>query len=146
MLIKKITIHNFGKIHNRTFDLSEGINVLYGENESGKTTVHTFIKGMLYGIPRQRGRAAANDIYRTYEPWENPGEYGGTIWFEAGGMSYRLTRNFRRERPFGELLCERYRAHALEAMRDTPIVHAELGNDAGIYGAAFEALRAGSGA
>lgn len=106
MLIKKITIHNFGKIHNRTFDLSEGINVLYGENESGKTTVHTFIKGMLYGIPRQRGRAAANDIYRTYEPWENPGEYGGTIWFEAGGMSYRLTRNFSRERPFGELLCE----------------------------------------
>ena len=106
MLIKKITIHNFGKIHNRTFDFSEGINVLYGENESGKTTVHTFIKGMLYGIPRLRGRAAANDVYRTYEPWENPGEYGGVMWFESGGMSYRLTRNFSRERPFAELLCE----------------------------------------
>lgn len=47
---------------------------------------------------------------------------------------------------FGELLCERYRARSLEAMRETPIVPAQLGNDAGIFGAAFEALRAGNGA
>ncbi|MBQ9064056.1 MAG: AAA family ATPase [Blautia sp.] len=106
MLIKRITIRNFGKIHNRTFEFSDGINLLYGENESGKTTLHTFIKCMFYGIPRTRGRAAKNDTYRTYEPWENPGDYGGTIWFESEGMSYRLTRNFSRERPFAELLCQ----------------------------------------
>ncbi len=106
MLIRKITIRNFGKIHNRTFEFTDGINILFGENESGKTTLHTFIKCMFYGIPRMRGRAAKNDTYRTYEPWENPGEYGGTIWFEADGMRYRLTRNFNRERPYQELLCE----------------------------------------
>ena len=103
MLIKKITIRNFGKINNRTFEFSEGINVIYGENESGKTTLHNFIKSMLYGIPRGRGKSAA---YRAYEPWENPGEYGGTIWFESKGMSWRLTRSFSRERPYQELLCE----------------------------------------
>ena len=74
MLIKKITIRNFGKINNRTFEFSEGINVIYGENESGKTTLHNFIKSMFYGIPRGRGKSAA---YRAYEPWDNPGEYGG---------------------------------------------------------------------
>ena len=82
------------------------INVLYGENESGKTTVHTFLKSMLYGISRQRGRAARHDVYATYEPWENPAVYGGTIWFENGGRNFRLSRNFARSSPASELLCE----------------------------------------
>ena len=106
MVIKRLTIRNFGKIHNRTMELSPGINVLYGENESGKTTFHTFIKSMLYGITRQRGRAAKNDVYATYEPWENPADYGGILWFDCKGESYRLTRNFYKENPSGELLCE----------------------------------------
>lgn len=87
MIIKRLTIKNFGKIHNKTLELSPGINVLYGENESGKTTIHTFIKSMFYGITRQRGKAARNDAYTTYEPWENPGEYGGILWFECGGKT-----------------------------------------------------------
>ncbi|MFR7396103.1 MAG: ATP-binding protein [Blautia wexlerae] len=40
-----------GEIHDRTLEFSPGINVLYGENESGKTTVHTFIKSMLSVFP-----------------------------------------------------------------------------------------------
>ena len=91
MIIKRLTIKNFGKIHNKTLELSPGINVLYGENESGKTTIHTFIKSMFYGITRQRGKAARNDAYTTYEPWENPGEYGGILWFECGGKNYHIT-------------------------------------------------------
>ena len=106
MRIRKLTIQNFGRIRNRTFELSPGINVLYGENESGKSTFHTFIKAMLYGLTRQRGKAARNDLYTTYEPWDNPGKYGGILWFSRGGADYRLTRNFSRERPYHELLCE----------------------------------------
>ena len=106
MRIKGLTIKNFGKIHDREIKLSPGINVLYGENESGKTTVHTFIKSMLYGIQRMRGRAAKNDAYAKYEPWENSTVYGGTLWFEIGGRNYRLTRNFYKENPSSEFLCE----------------------------------------
>lgn len=106
MIIRQFNIKNFGKIHDRTMTLSPGINVLYGENESGKSTTHTFIKSMLYGITRLRGRAAKNDMYTTYEPWENPAVYGGTLWFEAGGRKYRLTRNFSKLNPSGELFCE----------------------------------------
>ncbi len=87
MIIKRLTIKNFGKIHDRTMEFSPGINVLYGENESGKTTVHTFLKGMLYGIQRQRGRAARTDVYSTYEPWDYPAAYGGILWFENGGKT-----------------------------------------------------------
>ncbi|MBQ1310970.1 MAG: AAA family ATPase [Blautia sp.] len=106
MIIRKLTIKNFGKINNKTFELTDGINVLYGENESGKTTIHTFLKSMLYGISRQRGRAARNDVYTAYEPWENPGQYGGILWFESCGENFRLTRNFSRSRPYQELLSE----------------------------------------
>lgn len=106
MRIKQIRIRNFGKISEKTITFSEGINVLYGQNESGKTTVHTFIKSMLYGISRQRGRAAKNDVYATYEPWENPADYGGIMWFESGDKDFRLTRNFYKSSMKNELFSE----------------------------------------
>ena len=130
MIIKRLTIKNFGKIHDRTLELSPGINVLYGENESGKTTIHTFIKSMFYGITRQRGKAARNDVYTTYEPWENPGEYGGILWFECGGKNYRLTRNFCKNAPFHELLCESSGA----------LVNAEKGAMEAVLGGVSEAV------
>lgn len=106
MIIKRLSIKNFGKIHDKTLEFSSGINVLYGENESGKTTVHTFIKGMLYGMARMRGKAARNDAYSSYEPWENPAVYGGGMWFSHEGKNFRLMRNFAKTNVQGELLCE----------------------------------------
>lgn len=106
MEIKRLVINNFGKLHNRELTFSPGINVLYGENESGKTTVHTFIKSMLYGVQRLRGRASRNDTYSRYEPWENSSVYGGTMWFELGGRNYRLSRNFHKSSVSNEFLCE----------------------------------------
>ena len=90
MKIDKIMIRNFGKIHDKSLELGDGINVLYGENESGKTTIHTFLKGMFFGISRSRGRAAKKDVYSTYEPWANPAEYGGTMWFECRNEDFVL--------------------------------------------------------
>lgn len=106
MIIKRITVKNFGRLHDRTMELSPGINLLYGENESGKTTTHVFVKSMLYGIRRQRGRAAKKDAYALYLPWENPADYGGTLWFENGGKNFRLKRNFYKENQSAELFCE----------------------------------------
>ncbi len=106
MIIRRLNIRNFGKIHDKTLEFSQGINVLYGENESGKTTVHTFIKSMLFGLSRMRGKAARNDTYSTYEPWENPGMYGGILWFQSKQQNYRLTRNFQKDHLEGELLNE----------------------------------------
>ena len=50
MVIRRLKIKNFGKIRDKDMELSPGINVLYGENESGKTTTHTFIRSMFYGV------------------------------------------------------------------------------------------------
>ena len=85
MQIRELILKNYGKFHNRQIELEDGINLIYGENESGKSTIHTFIKGMLFGMERGRGRAAVNDTYSTYEPWENSNYYAGVLQFSSGG-------------------------------------------------------------
>ena len=75
MRLLELHIDGFGKFHDRTISFNDGINIIYGKNEAGKSTLHTFIRGMLFGIERGRGRAAKNDLYTKYEPWENSGTY-----------------------------------------------------------------------
>ena len=106
MKITELILKNFGKFTNKQILLSDGINIIYGENESGKTTLHTFLKGMLFGMERKRGRAAATDTFRTYEPWENPNFYAGILRFTCGGRKFLLERNFDRYAKGGSLICE----------------------------------------
>lgn len=106
MKLLELRIRNFGKLTDRNIELSDGINLIYGENESGKSTVHTFIKGMLFGLERARGRAAANDTYSLYEPWENPNYYSGAVRFESGKKVFLLDRNFDKYSKKAELYCE----------------------------------------
>lgn len=106
MRITELVLKNFGKFSDKQIVFSDGINIIYGENESGKSTIHTFLKGMLFGMERKRGRAAATDAFHTYEPWENPNYYAGTLRFECGGRHFLLERNFDRYAKSGTLFCE----------------------------------------
>ena len=58
MKILSLHIDGFGKLNDLDLSFEDGLNVLYGKNEAGKSTLHTFIRGMLFGIERQRGRAS----------------------------------------------------------------------------------------
>ncbi len=97
MRLLELHIDGFGKFHDRTISFNDGINIIYGKNEAGKSTLHTFIRGMLFGIERGRGRAAKNDLYTKYEPWENSGTYEGWLRLEKYGTIYRIERRFRKE-------------------------------------------------
>lgn len=106
MKICELILKSYGKFSGRHIELADGINVLYGENESGKSTIHAFIRGMLFGMERGRGRAAVNDMFSIYEPWENPNYYSGALRFESGGKIFRIDRNFDRYSKKAELICE----------------------------------------
>lgn len=106
MKIRELYLKNFGKFSDKKIILKDGINVFYGENESGKTTIHTFIKSMLFGLERGRGRASVNDTFSIYEPWENPNYYSGVLRFESGGKNFCLTRNFDKYTKNTILICE----------------------------------------
>lgn len=91
-------INGFGKFHDTSVTFEDGINIIYGKNEAGKSTIHTFIRGMLFGIERQRGRAARTDLYSKFEPWENSGTYEGQLRFESEGTIYRIERCFQKNK------------------------------------------------
>jgi uncharacterized protein YhaN len=96
MLLSKLKINYFGRFHNKEIDLKPGINLIYGDNEAGKSTIHSFIKGMFFGIDRLRGRGSSSkeDLYARYLPWDYPGAYGGSMDLEIEGKKYRLQRSF----------------------------------------------------
>ncbi len=106
MKLRELIIRNFGQISDRRIEITDGINLFYGENESGKTTIHTFIKSMLFGLERGRGRAAGNDTFTQYQPWEQPNYYAGVLRFESGGKHFLLERNFDKYAKSARLICE----------------------------------------
>lgn len=75
-------------------EFSEGLNVIYGRNESGKTTIHNFLMGMLFGMEKSRGRASRKDMYDTYEPWNSASYYVGNMTMQIDGKRFFLERNF----------------------------------------------------
>ncbi|BCJ92607.1 hypothetical protein acsn021_01760 [Anaerocolumna cellulosilytica] len=93
MRFQELRLNHFGKFHNKTLTLKNGINLIYGENEAGKSTIHSFIRGMLFGIEKTRGRASKEDLYTKYQPWDSHG-FGGSMDFIAGDKKLRIIRNF----------------------------------------------------
>jgi uncharacterized protein YhaN len=106
MKIRELYLENFGKFSDKKVVFRDGVNVIYGENESGKTTIHTFIKSMLFGLERGRGRAANSDTFRLYEPWENPNYYAGTLLIESGEKLFCINRNFDKYSKTTKVFCQ----------------------------------------
>lgn len=86
MWIKKVHIVGFGQFNEQTFDFAQGLQIVQGLNEAGKTTLHQFLFDMLFGFPQAKGRKI-----NTYEPL-NKGPYGGSMQFEVDGQLYELER------------------------------------------------------
>lgn len=106
MKLTYLWIQRFGKLKEKEIFLEDGINIIYGPNESGKSTCHAFIRGMLFGMARYRGRASRTDPYTRFEPWERPADYAGSMRFEAGGKQFRIDRNFYKNDVRESLICE----------------------------------------
>lgn len=97
MIIKKIKINGFGKFENKTYELSDGINLIYGENEAGKSTLHKFIEGVFFGFfkPYTKNKLYTDD-YKKYIPWKTSA-YSGAITYEKDNRLYTAARNFHKD-------------------------------------------------
>ena len=67
MIIKKLEIISFGKFSNRIIEFSDGLNIIFGNNESGKSTIISFIYAMFYGFGDNRGKTLS--LREKYTPW-----------------------------------------------------------------------------
>ena len=91
MIINKIDITAFGMLENRQFDFSDGLNLLYGSNESGKTTVLSFVKFMLYGTKIHK-EYSASAFKEKYMPWSGKPMSGSLTLTDETGRQYIITR------------------------------------------------------
>lgn len=98
MKINKIKINSYGKLKNKEIDLKEGINLIYGKNESGKSTLLRFIVNSFYGISKnKRGREYSD--FEKYTPWIGE-EFSGKIEYELNNKStYEVFRDFKKKNP-----------------------------------------------
>lgn len=93
MKINSIYISAFGGLKNVALDFKDGFNLIYGDNENGKTTVMSFIKMMFYGNERGSAKLSKN-IRKKYTPWDGS-NMAGSVDFKHNGTEYRIEREFR---------------------------------------------------
>lgn len=93
MKITEIHIASFGGLKNKTITPHHGFNIIYGDNEAGKTTVITFIRAIFYGAGAKRGADLSKKIREKYAPW-NGEPMMGSVTFEHEGARYRIERSF----------------------------------------------------
>ena len=98
MQINKININNYGNLSNKEINLDNKINIIYGKNEAGKSTLLNFIESMFFGANKNKDKKLIPDFDR-YNPWNN-GEYSGTIDYQLeNGEEFHIYRDFKKKNP-----------------------------------------------
>ena len=98
MRINNLKINGFGKLKDREFKLSEGINLIYGENEAGKSSLLKFTTSMLYGASKNKNEKEISDFDR-YKPWQTE-EFSGKINYTLdSGEEFEVYREFKKKNP-----------------------------------------------
>ncbi len=94
MRIERVEINGFAKIRNLVIAPGSGLNVIYGANEAGKSTVQRFIRAMLYGVRNGREPSGLPAAQKRFMPWDGA-PYGGSIIYSLdNGSTIRAERNF----------------------------------------------------
>ena len=95
MKIIRLDLISFGRFNNYTIEFGDKFNLIYGLNESGKTTISKFIEGVFYGFVKPYlKRTVFTEDYEKYRPW-NSENYEGSILVEKDNKRYVIYRNFK---------------------------------------------------
>ena len=87
MRIERIEIDGFGRFHDRQWPLDEGLTVLHGVNEAGKTTLLNAFRAILFGFEATRDG-------RTWYPPLSGGRRGGRLVLRtASGERWSVERH-----------------------------------------------------
>lgn len=98
MKIENIKINSFGKINDKEYNLSEKINLIYGKNEAGKSTLLKFIQNIFYGTSKNKKGKYFSD-YDLYKPW-GEGDFSGKIKYKLdSGKEFEVYREFGKKNP-----------------------------------------------
>ena len=95
MRITKLDIKGFGKLENRVFLPNSGLNIFYGSNEAGKSTIQAFVKAMLFGLKGgRRTREGEVSQNKRFKPWFGK-SFAGLLEYKLdNGCFFSVGRNF----------------------------------------------------
>lgn len=126
MRIDRIRIDGFGQLAGLEIPLAPKLNVIFGPNEAGKSTILSFIRAALFGFQRRA------DPDR-HEP--NRGDFGGELFLTTGaGERLGLRRTGSRRRTEGELMI---RGPAGEPLDRAALTHALSGISRELFSQVF---------
>lgn len=98
MKINKLKINSYGKLKNREIEFRDNINIVYGKNESGKSTLLKFIQNSFYGISKNKKGKEYSDFDK-YNPWSEE-EFSGKLEYELdNNEKYEIYRDFKKKNP-----------------------------------------------
>ena len=98
MKINKVKINSYGKLKNKEINLEDNLNIIYGKNESGKSTLLKFILNIFYGASRNKKGKDISD-FEKYKPWDSE-EYSGKLTYELDNKNkYEIYREFNKKNP-----------------------------------------------
>lgn len=98
MKIKNIKVNSFGNLADKDIELSDNINIIYGKNEAGKSTLLKFITNMFYGTSKNKKGRIFSDFDR-YKPWGRE-DFSGKLKYELdNGEQFEVFREFAKKNP-----------------------------------------------
>ena len=98
MKISHLKINGFGKLKEKEVKLYDGLNVIYGKNESGKSTILKFITSMLYGISKNKKGKDISD-FEKFKPWTTENFSGKLTYMLDNQKTFEIYRDFKKKNP-----------------------------------------------
>lgn len=93
MWVERIEIGGFGRLRNLSIELQDGLNVVTGLNEAGKSTLHQAIATGLFGCFSSTDRRKEQDAERRrdrFAPWDGTPYRLSIVTRSAGGVALRI--------------------------------------------------------
>lgn len=113
--VDKLNLLGFGRFSDTELEMGSGLNVIYGGNEAGKSTVHRFIEAMLFGFWTPNiSRPQRESNWKSFRPWHGSRFAGELLYTWPGGRA--LVR-----RDFAASTVEVIDADSGEQLADLPV-------------------------
>jgi uncharacterized protein YhaN len=93
LIIKEVIARGFGTLCRQRFTFHRGLNIVYGPNEAGKSTLQLLIYALLYGLKKKHASTLIDEAEH-YRPWGRPEPFGGSMLFQVGDREYSVERDF----------------------------------------------------
>lgn len=98
MKIENMKINAYGNLQEKDIELSDGINIIYGKNEAGKSTLLKFMINSFYGTSKNKKGREFSD-YDRYKPWGKD-DFSGKIKYKLdNGEEFEVFREFGKKNP-----------------------------------------------